>query len=257
MIFDTHAHYDDAQFDADREELLLSLSDHHIGKVVNIGTNVSTSQRSVELAEKYPFVFAAVGIHPSDTREMAQGDLRRIADLAKADRVVAIGEIGLDYYWDKEEQVRSRQKECLIEQLEIARKAGLPVVIHSRDAAKDTLDIMKEYGRDLGGVIHCYSYSVEIAREYVKMGYFLGIGGVLTYKNSKTIKEVAAQIPLEHLVLETDCPYLTPAPHRGKRNCSLYLPYVVQALSEIKGLPVEEVERVTWENAHRLYHLSY
>ena len=175
---------------------------------------------------------------------------------AKQPRVVAIGEIGLDYYWDKEEAVRSSQRRWFIRQLEMARECDLPVSIHSRDAAKDTLDIMKEYGKDLGGVIHCFSYSVEMAREYVKMGYYIGVGGVVTFKNAKAIKAVVEDIPLERIVVETDCPYLAPVPNRGKRNSSLNLPWVIREISQIKGVSREEVEAVTWKNAIALYRMN-
>lgn len=255
MIFDTHAHYDDEQFDLDREELLGSLEKNHIGRVVNIGANIESTKRSVLLATQYPFMYAAVGVHPSDIGEMNEDALGWLKSLADNPKVVAIGEIGLDYYWDKEDEVRENQKTWFIRQLCLARECALPVSIHSRDAAKDTLDIMKAHGQGLGGVIHCFSYSVEMAREYVKMGYYIGIGGVVTFKNSKTAKAVVADIPLERIVLETDCPYLSPVPNRGKRNSSLNLPYVIRAISELKGISPEEVEAVTWENAMKMYRL--
>lgn len=255
MIFDTHAHYDDEQFDHDRDELLRSLESQGIGRVVNIGASVASTQATVALTEQYPFVYGAVGVHPSSAYEMNDDVLEWLRSLTKLPKIVAIGEIGLDYYWDKEEDVRENQKKWFIRQLTLARECGLPVCIHSRDAAKDTLDIMKAHGQNLGGVIHCFSYSVEIAREYVKMGYYIGIGGVVTFKNARAIKEVVADLPLERIVLETDCPYLAPVPHRGKRNSSLNLHYVTQAISEIKGISVAEVEAVTWENAMKLYRL--
>lgn len=256
MIFDTHAHYDDEQFDEDREKLLLSLKENNIGRVVNIGANIQSTKSTVALTKKYPFIYGAVGVHPSDAGEMNEEVLAWLKSLTDLDKIVAVGEIGLDYYWDKEEAVRENQKRWFIRQLQMARECGLPVSIHSRDAAKDTLDIMKEYGKDLGGVIHCFSYSVEMAREYVKMGYYIGIGGVVTFKNAKAIKEVVADIPLERIVVETDCPYLAPVPNRGKRNSSLNLPWVIRAISEIKGIPEETVEAVTWENAIALYRMK-
>lgn len=256
MIFDTHAHYDDEQFDEDREKLLLSLKENNIGRVVNIGANIQSTKSTVALTKKYPFIYGAVGVHPSDAGEMNEEVLAWLKSLTDLDKIAAVGEIGLDYYWDKEEDVRENQKRWFIRQLQMARECGLPVSIHSRDAAKDTLDIMKEYGKDLGGVIHCFSYSVEMAREYVKMGYYIGIGGVVTFKNAKAIKEVVADIPLERIVVETDCPYLAPVPNRGKRNSSLNLPWVIRAISEIKGIPEETVEAVTWENAIALYRMK-
>ncbi len=256
MIFDTHAHYDDEQFDKDREELLASLSSHNIGRVVNIGANIESTKAAVTLAQKYPFIYAAVGVHPSDAGEMSEDVCRWLKSLTELKKVVAVGEIGLDYYWDKDASVRENQKKWFIRQLDLARECGLPVSIHSRDAACDTLDIMRAHGRDLGGVIHCFSYSVEMAREYVKMGYYIGIGGVVTFKNARTVKAVVEDIPLERIVLETDCPYLAPEPNRGKRNSSLNLPYVVEAISQIKGLSREKVEDVTWRNAMALYRME-
>lgn len=256
MIFDTHAHYDDEQFDEDRERLLLSLAENNIGRVVNIGANIQSTKATVALTKKYPFIYGAVGVHPSDAGEMNEDVLAWLKSLTALEKIVAVGEIGLDYYWDKEEDVRENQKKWFIRQLEMARECDLPVSIHSRDAAKDTLDIMKEYGKDLGGVIHCFSYSVEMAREYVKMGYYIGVGGVVTFKNAKAIKAVVEDIPLERIVVETDCPYLAPVPNRGKRNSSLNLPWVIREISQIKGVSQEEVEAVTWKNAMDLYRMK-
>ncbi|HIS47731.1 MAG TPA: TatD family hydrolase [Candidatus Scybalocola faecigallinarum] len=256
MIFDTHAHYDDEQFDEDRERLLLSLAENNIGRVVNIGANIQSTKATVALTKKYPFIYGAVGVHPSDAGEMNEDVLAWLKSLTALEKIVAVGEIGLDYYWDKEEDVRENQKKWFIRQLEMARECDLPVSIHSRDAAKDTLDIMKEYGKDLGGVIHCFSYSVEMAREYVKMGYYIGVGGVVTFKNAKAIKAVVEDIPLERIVVETDCPYLAPVPNRGKRNSSLNLPWVIREISQIKGVSREEVEAVTWKNAMDLYRMK-
>ena len=256
MIFDTHAHYDDEQFDKDRKELLASLAGHNIGRVVNIGANIESTKTSVALAQKYSFIYAAVGVHPSDVGEMSEDVCQWLKSLTEQEKVVAVGEIGLDYYWDKDEAVRENQKKWFIRQLDLARECHLPVSIHSRDAAQDTLDIMRTYGQGLGGVIHCFSYSVEMAREYVKMGYYIGIGGVVTFKNARTVKAVVEDIPLERIVLETDCPYLSPEPNRGKRNSSLNLPYVVEAICQIKGLSREKVEDVTWKNAMALYRME-
>lgn len=254
MIFDTHAHYDDEAFDTDREELIESLKDGGIGSVVNVGASLSSCKTTLKLAEKYPFFYAAVGIHPNETGELTDGDMEWLKKVSSGEKVVSIGEIGLDYYWDEPE--RDIQKKWFIRQLEIAKETGLPVIIHSRDAAKDTLDIMKaEHAGTTGGVIHCFSYGVEMAREYLDMGYFLGIGGVLTFKNGKKLKEVVEYAPISQLVLETDCPYLAPVPNRGKRNSSLNIPYVVEAMAEIKKMAPEEIIRITEENAKRLYRL--
>lgn len=255
MIFDTHVHYDDKAFDEDREMLLESLKDHGIEAVVNIGASITTTRNTLELMEKYPFVYGAVGVHPSDTGDLDERQMQWLKEVSSRPKVVAIGEIGLDYYWDEPD--REIQKHWFIRQLELARDVKLPVVIHSRDAAKDTLDIMKaQKAQEIGGVIHCFSYGVEMAREYLDMGFFLGIGGVLTFQNAKKLKEVVAYMPMEQLVLETDCPYLSPAPNRGKRNSSLNLPYVVEAISRIKEIPVEQVIEITNRNAKRMYRLA-
>lgn len=252
MIFDTHAHYDNQAFDEDRETLLTSLTNAGIGRVVNIGASLESTKRTLELMEQYPFIYGAVGVHPSESGELKEEDMAWLESLLRREKVVAVGEIGLDYYW-KEPDI-SIQKHWFIRQLDLARRHSFPVVIHSRDAAKDTLDIMKaEKAGEIGGVIHCFSYSREMAREYLNMGFYLGIGGVSTFQNARHLKEVIAYAPLEKLVLETDCPYLAPVPHRGKRNSSLYLPLVVQAIAEIKGITREQVEEQTWENGVVLF----
>ena len=199
-------------------------------------------------------MFGAVGVHPDDAGIMTQDTLDEIRRLSHMEKMVAIGEIGLDYYWHKEEAEHKQQQEMFRAQMDIAREEKLPFMIHSRDAAEDTLEIVKEYLKKdmLGGIIHCVSYSKEIAAEYLKMGLYLGIGGVLTFKNAKKLKEVAAIAPLSQIVLETDCPYMAPEPNRGRRNSSLNLPYVAEALAQIKGITAEEVIAVTEENAKRL-----
>ena len=253
-IFDTHAHYDDEDFDADRYELLESMKEHGVGTIVNIGASMRSCKTTLALAEKYPFVYGALGIHPSDCGKMTEEDIQWIKANAANEKIVAIGEIGLDYYWDNVE--RDVQKKWFVRQLEIAKETGLPVVIHSRDAAQDTFDMIKEHhAGTTGGVIHCFSYGVEMAREYLNMDYYIGVGGVLTFKNGKKLKEVVEYAPMDKLVLETDCPYLAPVPYRGKRNSSLYLTHVVEEMAAIKGMSVEDVIRVTAENAKRLYRL--
>lgn len=255
MIFDTHAHYDDEAFEEDREELLASLNRQGIEAVTNVGASMKSSRTTLRLARSYPFVYAAIGVHPNETGELTEEDMKWLLESSSDEKVVAIGEIGLDYYWEEPEQ--EVQKHWFVRQLFLAREAGLPVIIHSREAAKDTLDIMKaEKAGDLGGVIHCFSYSKEMAREYLNLGYYLGIGGVLTFKNAKKLKEVVEYMPMDRMVLETDCPYLSPVPNRGKRNSSLNLPYVVQEISAIKGIPEEEVIEITNQNAKRLYRLA-
>ena len=254
MIFDTHAHYDDEAFDEDRDSLLLSMKEQGIEKIVNIGASLESNERTLALTEQYDFIQAAFGIHPNDTDKLNAENFKRVRELCGMDRCVAVGEIGLDYYWPEPDA--SVQKEWFERQMDLAKRMGKPIVVHSRDAAQDTFEMMKAaHAEEIGGVIHCFSYSGEMAKRFVDMGFFIGIGGVVTFKNSKVIKEVVDYIPLEHIVLETDCPYLAPTPFRGKRNSSLLLPYVVEAIAAIKGISTEEVERITWENAHRLYRL--
>ena len=253
MIFETHAHYDDEQFDTDRDELLRSMEEGGVGTIVNVSATYESCENVVKLAEKYPFLYAAVGVHPDEVGALNEVTFARMKELFSNPKVVAVGEIGLDYYWDKESH--DLQKEWFVRQLALARELHLPVLIHSRDAAADTMEIMKAYGQGLDGVIHCFSYSKEMAREYVKMGYYIGVGGVVTFKNAKKMKEVVEEVPLESILLETDCPYLAPEPNRGKRNSSLNLVYVAQKIALIKGVTYEEVVAQTEENARKMYHL--
>ena len=254
MIIDTHAHYDDEAFDPDREVLLASMQEHGIEKLVNVCASIDGLQDTVKLIEKYPFIYGAVGVHPDDAEQMTEETLAEIRRISHMDKMIAIGEIGLDYYWHKEKKEHEIQQKMFRAQMEIAREEKLPFMIHSRDAAEDTLNIVREYmqGGMYGGIIHCFSYSREIATDYLNMGLHLGIGGVVTFKNAKKLKEVVQYAPLSQLVLETDCPYMAPEPNRGKRNSSLYLPYVVQAIAELKQVTPEEVIEVTRENTHRL-----
>lgn len=253
MIFDTHAHYDDEAFDEDREALLNSMKEGGVGRIVNIGANMETSQRTVELTGQYDFIYGAVGVHPSDTGDMTQDDIETLREWSREPKILAIGEIGLDYHYP--EPAREIQKNWFIRQLMLAQEENLPVVIHSRDAAADTLEILKEYGRGLGGVIHCFSYTKEMAAEYVKLGYYIGIGGVVTFKNARKLAEAVEVIPLERLVLETDCPYLSPEPHRGTRNSSLNLTYVAQTLAQLKGVSYDEIIGQTEQNAQAMYRI--
>lgn len=254
MIFETHAHYDDEQFNEDRDELLRSMADNGIGTIVNVGASLRGCRDSIVLAKRYPFVYAAVGVHPDEVGDLNEETFAWLKDQFAYDKVVAVGEIGLDYYWDNESH--DVQKKWFIEQLNLARELELPVIIHSREAAADTLEIMKEHAKGLRGVIHCFSYSAELAREYVKMGFYIGIGGVVTFKNARKLKETAAEVPLEQIVLETDCPYLAPVPNRGKRNSSLNLKYVAEEIARIRGLAAEEVIEQTAINAKQLYNIK-
>lgn len=252
MIFDSHAHYDDAQFDEDRVDVLSHLKDAGVERVVNISNGWDDLLKTLDLIKEVPFLYGTVGVHPCKVSELNEARMEQMKDFCSRDKIVAVGEIGLDYYWMSDP--KDVQKEWFVRQLRLAKEVNLPVVIHSRDASQDTFDIMKaEHAGTTGGVIHCYSGSLEMAREYVKMGYYLGIGGVVTFKNSKTLKKVVAEIPLENIVVETDCPYLAPTPHRGKRNSSAYLPLVIEEIARLRDISPEEVEQVTYENAKRLY----
>lgn len=252
MIFDTHAHYDDEAFDEDREELLIHMRERGIEYIVNVGASIASTAKTLELTEQYPFVYGAAGVHPSETAELTLKDMEWIREIANREKIVAIGEIGLDYYWPEPD--REVQKKWFKEQLRLAEETGLPVIIHSRDAAADTLEILKEWDvHKTKGVIHCFSYTWEIAREYMNMDYYFGIGGVLTFKNAKKLKEAVMHIPMEKILLETDCPYLAPEPYRGKRNQSEYIFYVAEQLAELKNLSREEVLEITAENAKRFY----
>ena len=258
MIFETHAHYDDPAFDEDREQLLKALPENGIDRVVNVAANLKGCYDSLELAGKYDFIYASVGVHPSDTGELTQKDIDDMENLCNREalqrggKVVAVGEIGLDYYWEEPE--RELQKKWFVEQIEMARRTELPMIIHSRDAAKDTIDLLKaNQAGEIGGIIHCYSYSVELARDFLEMGFYFGIGGVVTFNNGKKMAEVVRYLPLDRIVLETDCPYLSPVPNRGKRNSSLNLPYVVNKIAELKETTPEEVMRQTFSNAECVY----
>lgn len=252
MIFESHAHYDDEAFNEDRETLLASMQENGIGTIINVGASIASTQSTIALTQQYPFLYGAAGVHPSETAELDEDKLCWLEQQCRREKIVAVGEIGLDYHWPEPDRVL--QKYWFEKQLELAARVNLPLIIHSREAAKDTLDIMKaHHTQDSRGVIHCFSYTKEIAQEYIAMGYYIGIGGVITFSNAKKLKEAAAAIPIEKILLETDCPYLAPVPNRGKRNSSLNLPYVAQEIAQIKGISREEVVSITSENAQRLF----
>ncbi|MCI8401580.1 MAG: TatD family hydrolase [Lachnospiraceae bacterium] len=252
-IFDTHAHYDDEAFSSDRDELLDSMVRSGVVRIVNAAASLGSTESTADLAGRYPFIYGTAGVHPDEVGELNEESFAWLKEAARREKIVAVGEIGLDYYWDKEQH--DRQKYWFVRQLGLARELGLPVVVHSREAARDTLDIIKSEAADLCCDIHCFSYGVEMAREYLDRGHYLGVGGVVTFKNARKLKEVVEYMPPDRLLLETDSPYLTPAPHRGARNSSLYLPYVVQAVAAIRGISEEEVIRITYDNAMRFYGL--
>lgn len=255
MIFETHAHYDDEAFDADREELIRSLPAGGIDTVVNVCADKASLSTTDALTKQFPNVYGAFGIHPDNVGEMDEALMERIRTLLRGEKAVAVGEIGLDYHWDTESH--ETQAYWFERQLQLAREEKLPVIIHSRDAAEDTLQIsVQNHLGDIGGIVHCFSYSRELAARYLDMGMYLGIGGVVTFKNAKKLKAVVEYAPLEQLVLETDCPYLAPEPNRGKRNSSLNLIFVAAEIGRIKGVDTEEVIRITRANALRCFGLS-
>ena len=251
MLFDTHAHYDDERFDEDRETLLRAMPGKGVGLIVNPGCDLPSSRMAVDMAQKYDFLYAAVGIHPENCGDFAPAMTDGLRALAKAPKVVAIGEIGLDYYW-AENPPKELQQEVLRRQLALAQELRLPVIIHDRDAHADTLAIVREFPQ-VTGVFHCFAGSVEMAQALIKMGWMLSFNGAATFKNAKKAPEVIAAVPLEKLMIETDAPYLTPVPHRGERNDSSYVRFVAEKIAEIKGISAEEVEKATWENGKAFF----
>jgi len=253
MIFDSHAHYDDESFDPDRNELLLSLNKNGVDYIMNSGESVKSSLAGVELGKKYPFIYSAAGIHPEYAAETTDEDIRKIYSLAENEKkVMAVGEIGLDYHYGTTN--KEKQRELLKKQLAVAKELDKPVIIHSRDAARECFDIIKESGVK-NGVIHCFSSGADLAAEYVKLGFYIGIGGVVTYKNARKMAEVVEKIQLERILLETDCPYLAPEPNRGKRNDSSMLRYVAEKIGEIKNLSVDTVYCETKRNALSMFRI--
>lgn len=254
MIFETHAHYDDKAFDIDREDILAELQGQGIGYVVDVSADLQSVDKIINLINNYPYIYGTVGIHPSETKELDEEKYKWLKEKAKHPKILAIGEIGLDYYWDTPD--RATQKLWFERQMVLARELNLPMVIHSRDAANDTYQMMKDAkAEQIGAIIHCFGYGVEQARQYLNMGFYLGIGGVVTFTNGKKLKEVVEYAPLEQLVLETDCPYLAPVPNRGTRNSSINLPYVAKEIARIKKMDYETVIQVTTENAKRFYRM--
>ena len=254
MLFDTHAHYDDDWFDADRDALLAAMPEKGVGLIVNPGITVETSRRAIAMAEKYPHVYAAVGIHPENCHDFVPQQIDELRELARHPKVVAIGEIGLDYYWDTNPP-KEFQQEVLRQQLALARELKLPVIIHDRDAHADTLAIVQEFP-EVKGVFHCYSGSVEDSRTLVKLGWMLSFNGAATFKNARKAPEVIAEVPMDRLMIETDAPYLAPVPHRGKRNDSSLVYLVAEKIAQIKGLTAEEVAQITWNNGKRFFGIT-
>ncbi len=253
-LFDTHAHYDADAFDADRLELLASMPGRGVELILNPGCDVPSSRAAVELAERFPFVYAAVGVHPEECGGWTGGELEALRELARHPKVRAIGEIGLDYYWE-ENPPRALQKEVLHAQLELAEELDLPVIIHDREAHGDCLEIVRAHPK-VTGVYHCYSGSLEDAKVLVKLGWMLSFTGSITFKNARKAPEIIAWLPMERIMVETDSPYLTPVPYRGKRNDSGYVRLVAEKIAEIKGLDPEEVARITLENGRRFFRIA-
>ncbi len=251
-MIDSHAHYDDEKFDLDRDKVLNECVKHGITHIVNAGSSVESSRKSIELARQYSFVYSAVGVHPHEVSECEADTIAILRELSKESKVVAIGEIGLDYHYDF--SPRDTQREWFAKQINLARELKLPIIIHDRESHKDILDIVKgEKGSDVGGVFHCFSGSVEMAREVLNLGFKLGIGGSLTFKKAQKPVEVVKYAPLDMLLTETDCPYLSPEPHRGVRNWSGLMKFVLEKISEIKGIDYNVVEEVTANNAINLF----
>ncbi|MFI8578148.1 TatD family hydrolase [Rossellomorea aquimaris] len=255
MLFDTHVHLNAEQFDEDLEEVISRAREAGVEKMVVVGFDRPTINRAMELIEQYEFLYASIGWHPVDAIDMKDEDLAWIEELSNHPKVVAIGEMGLDYHWDK--SPKDVQKEVFRKQIHLAKKVKLPIVIHNRDATQDIVDILREEGaEEVGGIMHCFSGSPEIAQECVDMNFYISLGGPVTFKNAKKPKEVAKEIPLEKLLIETDCPYLAPHPNRGKRNEPAYVKLVAEQIAELKEVSLEEVENITTENAKKLFNIN-
>ncbi len=253
-LFDTHAHYDARQFDPDRDQVLAALPGQGVELVVNPGCDLASSRQAVELAGRYPFVYAAVGVHPEECGDWEEAQLDELRLLAALPRVVAVGEIGLDYYWE-ENPPRELQRRVFRAQMALARELGLPVIVHDREAHGDSMAIVREFP-EVRGVFHCFSGSAEMARELVGLGWMISFTGVLTYKNARKAVEAAQAVPLDHIMIETDSPYMAPVPHRGERNHSGFVCHVCERLGELKGIPADECSTITQGNGRRFFHIQ-
>lgn len=251
MLFDSHAHIDDEKFDDDRDQVVARALENGITGIINVGACMASSARSITLTQKYENIYAAVGIHPHDAKDALEEDYKQLAQWTKLHKVVAIGEIGLDYYYDL--SPREVQRAVFIRQLDVARQTGVPFIIHDRDAHGEILDILKKEAKGVPGVLHCFSGSLEMAREVLKMGLYISIAGPITFKNAAKLPEIAATVPLERLLVETDSPYLTPHPHRGKRNEPAYVKLVAQQVADLRGIELPELVKATRENIRSLF----
>ncbi|MBM7663410.1 TatD DNase family protein [Bacillus mesophilus] len=255
MLFDTHVHLNAEQFNDDLEEVITRAQEQGVHNMVVVGFDRTTIKKALHLAETYPFLYASVGWHPVDAIDMTEEDLKWIEELASHPKVVAIGEMGLDYHWDK--SPKEIQKEVFRKQIQLAKRVKLPIIIHNREATQDIVDILKEEkASEVGGIMHCYSGSLEVAKECIAMNFYISFGGPVTFKNAKKPKEVAQELPLEHLLIETDCPYLAPHPFRGKRNEPSYVALVAKEIAELKGISYEEVVQKTYDNARQIFNIK-
>lgn len=252
-FFDSHSHYNDESFDSDREELINKTLKENITRMMCIGYDVEKSAKAIKIAEKYNYIYASCGISPNDIEDFSVENLEKIEEMAKNRKVVAIGEIGLDYHWNKEN--KEAQKELFIKQIDIANKLNKPIIIHTRDAVMDTIEILKTHPVQNTGIFHCCPLNQELIKEGLKLGYYISFSGVITFKNAKP-NEAVNQVPLDRILIETDSPYMSPEPHRGERNTSLYVKYVAQKIAEIKGLSLEEVAKATYNNAIRIFNID-
>ncbi len=254
MLFDSHAHIDDEKFDIDREEVIQRAIDNGVTGIINVGASMESSARSIALAEKYEGIYAAVGIHPHDAKDALDTDYEQLVRWTALDKVVAIGEIGLDYYYDF--SPREVQRSVFIHQLDVARQTNMPFIIHDRDAHGDVLEILKKEAKGLKGVLHCFSGSLEMANEVIKMGLYVSIAGPVTFKNAAKLPEIVTKVPLEYLLVETDSPYLTPQPYRGKRNEPAYVKLVAEQVANLRGIELDILAKATSENVKRLFGIS-
>ncbi|QXE01778.1 TatD family hydrolase [Terribacillus sp. DMT04] len=255
MLFDTHAHINDKQFAEDREEMLQRALDAGVSRLVVIGCDAEGITSAIELAEKHDFVYAAIGWHPVDAIDMTDADLERVEELSTHPKVVAIGEMGLDYHWDK--SPKGIQKDVLRRQIQLAKRVKLPIIIHNREATADIIPILREEGAaEVGGIMHCYSDEADLVQEFLDMNFYISLGGPVTFKNARAPKEVAKMVPADRLLIETDCPYLAPHPNRGKRNEPAYVKLVAEQIAELRGIGYEELAELTMRNAERLYQIK-
>lgn len=253
-IVDSHCHLDDEKFDIDRDEIISDFEKEEIDFVVDPASDVASSEKIVEIVKKYDKIYGAVGIHPHEVENITDKDLKKIYDLSFSEKIVAIGEIGLDYYYDN--APREKQKEIFIKQMEIAKKRKLPVIIHTREAMGDTYEILSKFKSEVKGVMHCYTGSIEMAKRFIELGYYISISGAVTFKNAVKVREMAKQVPIDNLLVETDSPYLTPEPNRGKRNESKYVWLVAKKVAELKEIELNNLIYNTNSNARNLFSIE-